>query len=692
MNNNNDNTYRQSDDEKMSSIDNYKDIFTKVYYGSKDAHNAILQFIQRARIKIDSCASSIAPSVIIEVDAIKKKRIEAVKNKGIKLRYVTEITKDNIRYVKEMLSFSEIRHLDGLKGNFEVSDEKEYVAVATLYKGQSMPQLIFSNLAEIVEQQQFIFDSFWNRAIPSEQKIKEIEEGIVPPITTVFSDHKTALEKEFDMIKNATKEIQILYSTVNAFHLQANTSILQLLKDIAKQNNNLKIRILTPIDSSIKKFLSLHFLDKYYSNIQIQDIAPSFNIKIKTLVVDRKESLIMELKHMREEKVTASIGFSIYSNSEPTVLSYASIFEVLYNQSILFQQLKQEDNIKSEFINVAAHELRTPIMPILNGMEILEEKLGERKEEFKREMDIITRNALRLQTLAESILQVSRIESGSFSINIQNCIDIHFLISQVIEDIEKKYAYTDKVQRVSIIFLPHIKKESKEEEEEEENKNNQNSPPSHSPSFYIDCDSQKISQVIFNLLDNAMKFTAEGKIIVSTTINELPNHPIDNNLSSSNYSVVVADGNADCDKKSTNNKNKENFEGNDNGDIISGNGNGNGNSITVTVEDTGIGINPHIKEQLFEKFATKSKQGTGLGLYLSKKIIEAHGGAIWFEESNNNNNPIENSIINSSDKRRGTLFRFRLPVKNIRKDISEFKERNNKNKDSQQWRGKSNTK
>ena len=679
----------------MSSTDNYKDIFTKVYYGSKDAHNAILQFIQRARIKIDSCASSIAPSVIIEVDAIKKKRIDAVENKGIKLRYVTEITKDNIRYVKEMLSFSEIRHLDGLKGNFEVSDEKEYVAVATLYKGQSMPQLIFSNLAEIVEQQQFIFDSFWNRAIPSEQKIKEIEEGIVPPITTVFSNYQDALIKEIHMIKNAKKEIQILYSTVNAFHLQENNGTLQLLKSMVLRNDNLKISILTPIDSSIKESLSLNLLN-FSHNIQIQDIAPSFNIKIKTLVVDRKESLIMELKHMREEKVTASIGFSIYSNSEPTVLSYASIFEVLYNQSILFQQLKQEDNIKSEFINVAAHELRTPIMPILNGMEILEEKLGERKEEFKREMDIITRNALRLQTLAESILQVSRIESGSFSINIQNCIDIHFLISQVIEDIEKKYAYTDKVQRVSIIFLPYIKKENKNEEEKEEekkeemNKNTQNSPPSHSPSFYIDCDSQKISQVIFNLLDNAMKFTAEGKIIVSTTINELPNHPIDNNLSS-NYSVVVADGNADCDKNSTNNKNKENFEGNDNSNIISRNGNGNGNSITVTVEDTGIGINPHIKDQLFEKFATKSKQGTGLGLYLSKKIIEAHGGAIWFEESNNNN-PIENSIINSSDKRRGTLFRFRLPVKNSRKDISEFKERNNKNKDSQQWRGKSNTK
>jgi two-component system, OmpR family, sensor histidine kinase VicK len=638
------------DDEKTSFTDNYKDIFTKVYYGSKDADNAILQFIHRAKIKIDSCISSNAPSVIIEIDSLKEKRVNAVKSKGIKLRYVTEITKDNINYVKELITFSEIRHLDGLKGNFEIADEKEYVAVATLHKAQSMPQLIFSNVPEIVEQQQFIFDSFWNRAIPAEQKIKEIEEGIVPPITTVFSDYKAALEKEFDMIKNATKEIQILYSTVNAFHLQAHSSILQLLKNMAEQYKDLKIRILTPIDSSIKQFLSLHFLDKYYSNIQIQDIAPSFNIKIKTLVVDRKESLIMELKHMREEKVTASIGFSIYSNSEPTVLSYASIFEVLYNQSILFQQLKQEDNIKSEFINVAAHELRTPIMPILNGMEIMEEKLGERKEEFKREMDIITRNALRLQTLAESILQVSRIESGSFSINIQNDIDIHFLISQVIEDIEKKYAYTDKVNRVSIIFLPHVEKREEKEKGKKEN-NNQNS------SFYIDCDSQKISQVIFNLLDNAMKFTAEGKIIVSTTINELANS-IDNNLSSNpdDDSQKYYDGNNTYHK----NKNKDNFEGTDKDYTINGNRNGNGNSITVTVQDTGIGINPNIKDKLFEKFATKSKQGTGLGLYLSKKIIEAHGGIIWFEDSNGNKNI--NLYYDNQKQKMGTIFRFTLPI------------------------------
>lgn len=74
-----------------------------------------------------------------------------------------------------MLTFSEIRHLEGMRGNFEVSDEKEYVAVATLKKAQPIPQLVFSNVPEIVQQQQFVFDSFWERAMPAEQRIREIE-------------------------------------------------------------------------------------------------------------------------------------------------------------------------------------------------------------------------------------------------------------------------------------------------------------------------------------------------------------------------------------------------------------------------------------------------------------------------------------------------------------------------------------
>ena len=584
----------------------------------------------RAQRKIDSCISAEAPSVIIEVDSIKERRIDAVKSKGLEYRFVTEITKDNINYVKEMLNFSKVRHLNGLKGNFEIADEKEYVAVASLQKSQSIPLLIFSNLPEIVEQQQFIFDSFWNKATPAEQRIKEIEEGVVPQITTIISDYEQVMRMEIEMIRKAKKEIQIMYSTVNAFYIQEHSGTLNLLKDMAEHNSELSIKILTPLDSSIKQSPSIRSLRKCH-NIQIQDIAPSISIKIKTLIVDRKESMIMEFKHSIEDNISAATGFSIYSNSESTVSSYASIFEVLYNQSILFEQLRQDDNIKSEFINVAAHELRTPIMPILNGMEILEEKLAERKKDFEREIDIITRNASRLQNLAESILQVSKIEGGSFSINMQNRVDLHNLISQVIEDIEKKYAYTDKTNRVSVLFLPFYEKDNNTmgtDVVDEEKKDTQRST-SPTP-IYVDCDPQKVSQVIFNLLDNSMKFTSEGKIIVSTSVNAyshgkgLPQTPMGIRIDDYNSKTLG-------DKKGKSN-------------------------IIVSVQDMGIGINSSIKDQLFEKFVTKSKQGTGLGLYLSKKIVEAHGGKIWVEESKAHDSESSNGA------KIGTIFKFSLPI------------------------------
>src|SRR5919112_1984697 len=203
MNNNHDNEPDGYPHPPGRNADNK--VFTKVYQGSDNANNAIIEFVFRAQKKIDSCVSAEAPSVIIEVDSIKEKRIDAVKSKGLEYRFVTEITKDNINYVKEMLTFSKIRHLNGLKGNFEIADEKEYVAVASLQKSQSIPLLIFSNLPEIVEQQQFIFDSFWNKAIPAEHKMKEIEEGIIPEITTILQDYKEAEQKEFDMLKKAKR-------------------------------------------------------------------------------------------------------------------------------------------------------------------------------------------------------------------------------------------------------------------------------------------------------------------------------------------------------------------------------------------------------------------------------------------------------------------------------------------------------
>ncbi|HYF99560.1 MAG TPA: HAMP domain-containing sensor histidine kinase [Candidatus Saccharimonadales bacterium] len=640
-----------SESGKLNNYENKN--FTKVFHGSTEADNEILKFIYRTERKIDACISSNAPSVIIEVDEIKNARVTAVKERKIKLRYVTEITTDNLEYCKEMLTFSEIRHLDGMKGNFEVADESEYVAVAVVHEAQSLPQLIFSNVPEIVEQQQFVFDSFWNRAIPAEQRIKEIQEGIVSSVTTVFNDYKQAENKEFEMIKTATKEIQIIYSTANAFHLQEKRGTLELLKQMADQNKKLQISILVPIDSSIKKSLSLQLLNKTINkNIQIQDIAPSIDIKIKSLVVDRKESLVMELKHLQSERLIASIGFSIYSNSLPIVLSFASIFEVIYNQSFLFEQLRQEGELKDEFVNLAAHELRTPIMPIINGLEILEEKLGTRKSEFQKELDIITRNASRLEMLAESILQVSRIESGNFHINIEKNIDIHSLISQVIEDIHKKYLYTDKLNGIMISFLPFYNIG-------ESNLGDGNTANSQEPlSLLVNCDPDKFRQVVFNLLDNAVRFTFQGKIVVSTLLTTV-----------SDYFNKDSDVDNKSDDRDTVGDDNYNNPYNEENKSIEFN-----KMVIVSVQNEGVGVDPKIKDQLFEKFATKSAQGTGIGLYLSKKIVEAHEGMIWMEEYDYNlkndlvkNEKIgDNKIVHAETQKRKkrTILKFAFPISN----------------------------
>ena len=176
------------------------------------------------------------------------------------------------------------------------------------------------------------------------------------------------------MIRKAVNEIQIIYSTTSAFHHQAKRGVLKLLKEKAEIEKNIHIIVLVLVDLSIRESISHRLLTQTINNnIQIQDIGPSIDIKIKSLVVDRIEAIVIELKHLQKDDATASIGFSIYSDSIPTVLSYPSIFEVIYNQSVLSEELKQQGDIKDKFISTAAHELRTPTQAITGYSEMNDE-------------------------------------------------------------------------------------------------------------------------------------------------------------------------------------------------------------------------------------------------------------------------------------------------------------------------------
>ena len=241
---------------------------------------------------------------------------------------------------------------------------------------------------------------------------------------------------------------------------------------------------------------------------------------------------------------------------------------------VQYDKLKEADKAQREFINVAAHELRTPIQPVLSLSDILHSKIKDSKQ--RELLDVVIRNAKRLQRLSEDILDVTRIESQSLILNKEK-FNLNDVISNAIQDHKNEIEKTNG----------NLKLLYKSNDYEDDN-------------IFVEADRTRLSQVISNLIRNAIKFTKEGIILITAR--------------------------------------KDNSNNNDND---------NNNQVIISVKDTGSGIDPEILPRLFSKFATKSFEGTGLGLFISKSIIEDHGGRIWAE--------------NNADGK-GATFSFSIPI------------------------------
>jgi hypothetical protein len=151
---------------------------TEVLTGEQNVVDTVLQFVSNAKNRIDACIDSSRPSLAFEIEVLNKAFLDAM-NRGIKLRYVTEINEDNVKDCKELINIvDELRHLEGIKGNFYVN-ETEYIAPATLHEnGKPASQITYSSVKEIVEHHtHYVFDTLWSRAIPAEQRIQEIEKS-----------------------------------------------------------------------------------------------------------------------------------------------------------------------------------------------------------------------------------------------------------------------------------------------------------------------------------------------------------------------------------------------------------------------------------------------------------------------------------------------------------------------------------
>ena len=254
---------------------------------------------------IDVAADKKGPAILIEHDIYKKNLIDA-QNRGAKIRYLVDITKENLNYCKEMLKIAnEIRHFEGFKGGLTVSDI-EYMGTPSLTEKQHSEFLIYSNEKEIVEQQQIIFNTLWEKAIPAKQRIKEIETGIKREFIETIKEPFEIQKLFFKLLESAEEEILLLLSTSNTFYKLEKLGLISLLYIIVK--SSLSIHIMTSIDSTINnKIIKLNndFGNKMiFCPLKKSDDQPN----IICLIVDSSLSLVIDIKYDSQENFEDSIG------------------------------------------------------------------------------------------------------------------------------------------------------------------------------------------------------------------------------------------------------------------------------------------------------------------------------------------------------------------------------------------------
>jgi signal transduction histidine kinase len=478
---------------------------------------------------------------------------------GEGVRWITYIDKDNKDLVNIFLNAgAQVRHIKNLPAmNFAVDNRYFHATLENLEDGKKLQSLLTSNEPTYIKYYNSVFEELWKNGIDAAQRIKDIEGGVDLADIEVIPRSSRARILYLELVGNAREEIFFIFPTSSAFIRQDQIGAIPLAVEAAEKRN-IKIKILVPFGEEVENRLK-HIeegLGGYDHNLGVRYIEQMSGTKATILVVDRKESLVMELRDDSKATFDEAIGLSTYSNSKGGVLSYVAIFENLWKQTELYEdirkaheQLKLQDIMQKEFINIAAHELKTPIQPILSLTKVLRSQIKDVKQ--KELLEVAIRNAKRLQQLTNDILDVTKIEGRSLELNKED-FNLNEVVINAMNDITLGGDFV-KNEKTRLSYNPQ--------------------------DILIHADKERISQVISNLLSNAIKFTTEGTI-----------------------SGSVERGKND-------------------------------NSVIVSVKDSGQGIDPSILPRLFTKFATKSHKGTGLGLFISKGIIEAHGGKIWGENN-----------------------------------------------------------
>lgn len=460
--------------------------------------------------------------------------------------------------------------------------------------------------------EQFISDPFWNRITPDEGEMIQIQNESQrsrdnQDIIEIIEEPEKIIQVAYEMIRSAKKEVLIMFSTPNAFKRQISLGGPELIKEVTSSRKDLEVRILTPADESVE--LASVALGSKLANVHVRNMETTLQTKATVVVVDRKLSLAVELKDDSRDNIQEALRSAVYSNTKSAAISYVAIFESLWKQvelidqvNSLCKQLKDQQADQREFISIAAHELRAPIQPILGLAEVLKSRQDMQMEKQRELLTVIIRNAKRLKELTENILDITRIEKKSLELQ-KEPVDVDEMVIRVLNDALDESEFSKNIR---LVYNHNTKRIFDSALNPSHSESSSIGTARRGSSLTVRADKFRLIQVITNLVGNSIKFCEEGDTI----------------------SVLVSVENSvrDTERRSSSRGNK---------------------ILVVRVKDTGRGIDPEILPKLFKKFVSKSEKGIGLGLFISKNIVEAHGGEIWAEPPS---------------KEKGAAFSFTIPI------------------------------
>nr|MDQ5876083.1 HAMP domain-containing histidine kinase [Thermoproteota archaeon] len=479
----------------------------------------------------------------------------------------------------------EVKHLRYTPLNFSVTNKEFNFTVSNKAADDSItPNVLISNELPYIKQFNSLFEELWSQGVNAADRIIEIEKGIEPDFFEVINEKNKAAELLLSLSKLAKEEVLFLLPNDKALVRMKKLGVLDSLQEASLEG--VDVRLICPVTDA-----NSEILERLRVESQIKFVRGNES-QSGIIIIDSSRFISAELINPTSDTFSEAIGIVLYSNSKRSTNMLRSFFNSLWNQAELYRRLELQEKMEKEFVNMAAHELRTPVQPLLGMTDILmsqfeedqqqqqqqQQEAGKKKTQnnkkkeitvTKEEIEMIARNVKRLERLTSDILDVSRIEGNALKLNAE-VIDLNEKIRIVVND---EISAIPQGKELKIIF------------------DQRESAP-----LFVKGDKSRLFEVLSNLIGNAIKFTDSGGTITVT-----------------------------AEKTAAKNE------------------------AIVSIKDTGKGIDREILPRLFTKFASKSDKGTGLGLFLSKGIIQAHGGKIWAE--------------NNKDGM-GATFRFTLPLRN----------------------------